>query len=112
MSTANRKTSPTALTPEEEAQYAAERAELYAEMAKNPRPPAPPIKRWTDENGRMLPLPENYLEIQAENTRKMFEEWDQMPDDDPPGAYEAARRGIDEERQRLGMRTLFEEHYD
>src|SRR4051794_1951376 len=104
MSTAEPRKLPSGLTPEEEAYYAAERAELYRRIAELPKSTAPEPRRAVDENGRLLPLPENYLEIQAENTRKLIEELASIPDDDPPGAYDAALRGIDEERRRLGMR--------
>jgi hypothetical protein len=102
--------SPSRLTPEEEAQYAAERAEMMARIAKLPKSPIP--KSGVDERGRLLPLPENYLEIQTERTKKMLERWAEMPDDDPPGAHEEAMKGIDEERRRLGMRTLFDGYVD
>ena len=107
MSTAERKTSPTSLTPEEEAEYAAERAELYARLAELPPSPPPP-KRWVDENGRMLPISAEERAARAESILAMFDRIDEMPDDDPPGAHEAAIRGIDEERRRMGMRILLD----
>ena len=102
--------SPSALTPEEEAQYAAERAELMAEVAKLPKSPIP--KSAVDERGRLLPISDEERRARAQQILEMFEEWKTMPDDDPPGAHEAAMKGIDEERRRLGMRTLFDGYFD
>src|SRR5258708_7451676 len=105
MLTSKNQTSPSALTPEEEAQYAAERQEIMAEIAKVPKSPIP--NSAVDERGRLLPISDEERRIRAQRILEMFEEWKSMPDDDPPGAHEEAMKGIDEERRRLGMRTLF-----
>lgn len=111
MSTAEHRTNSWGFTPEEEAQYAAEREEARREIAERMKNPPPEPKRMVDEHGRLLPLPADYLEAQARAIRELREEFARMPDDDPPGAHEAAMRGIDEERRRLGMRTLFDGYF-
>lgn len=61
-----------------------------------------------DAEGDRLPETAEERADRSERLRKLFESWEQQPDDDPPGAYEEALRAIDEERPH---RKLFEGMY-
>jgi hypothetical protein len=68
--------------------------------------PAPPS--GCDANGRLLPISEEEQRVRAEAFARMIDEWRDLPEDDPPGSYEDALRGIDEGRPH---RKLFQGMY-
>ena len=74
--------------------------------AEGPIPTFGPAKR--DERGRLLPITREEQQARADAIRRVFALWETEADDDPPGTWEEVMRSIDEERTRLGMRTLFE----
>jgi hypothetical protein len=74
--------------------------------------PLPPSA--VDASGRRIPLDDpDYQARRAEYQRRVAELNAQLGDlgEDPPGIEEAFMRGIDEDRDRCGMRTLFEGYY-
>ncbi len=110
MSTVHKSSAPPALTPEEEARIVAEREALVAECLENLR--SVPTRPDVDERGALRPVAEDEWNARMERFRDWIEESKMLPDDDPAGAHEKALRGIDETRQRSGMRTLFDGRLD
>lgn len=106
MSVASEKFPSSRSLPDEAPAVVAEREAFLAAVAAMPQSPIPPS--GVDEDGRILPISEGERRARAEGFRRLVEEWKAQPDDDPPGAHEEALRSIDEERRRLGMRTLFD----
>jgi hypothetical protein len=82
----------------------AEKIEKAREMARAARAGKPGY----DAEGNRLPETDEERAARSERLRRLFEEWAQQPDTDPPGAYEEALRAIDEERPH---RKLFEGYY-
>ena len=48
-----------------------------------------------DDKRRLIPLSPEQHKARAEAIRKMFDEWDDRPDDDPPGVDEAIVRAFE-----------------
>jgi len=51
-----------------------------------------------DDKGHLLPLTDEEHKARVEDIRRMFAEWADQPDEDPPGIEIEVMRGIDENR--------------
>lgn len=99
---------PSGFTQDEWDEILADRFRIQAEVAAMPKSNFVPPKPRVDADGRLAPISD---EEWAKRISTMIEEFKMMPNDDPTAAHEEAMRGIDEERRRLGMRTLFDGIY-